>query len=726
LTAIKLWLLTTEYPPQSGGGISTYCRHTAKMLADAGVEVTVFIPHENSKPVTILQEEDKIRLVYFRQHGNDHDSFLGRQAALSYQFSVVLKEFQDREGTPDYIESQEYGGIAYYPLQRRLLEEGYLPDTVFYVTAHAPGFLYLDYNQAPSYRLPEYWTGEMEKSVLRSADFILSPSKYLLDQLNDYVEISPNTSAVVRNPFLPDQRQSEFTPGDIVFFGKLTPQKGGLEMLRYFSDMWDEGFSGTLRVIGGGEHFFYPKGMDVGEYIKKKFRGYAKRGLLTFEGHVSPRQLESRLSKAHLVVIPSVVDNLPYTVLEAMSLGKLVLASNQGGQAELIENGKNGFLFSHTNPQSFRIAMESIWQLSKSEILLIGESARQTIVERCNYTVIGAQKLSLIKSVKSEENIREFPFIRSRPRKLQIPENNNYKPGLLSVVIPYYNLGRYIQETIDAVLSSEYKSIEVLIVNDGSTDVESLNALKKIEDTYPVKVVHTKNQGVSAARNTGAAQASGEFLSFLDADDTVSITYYSKAIRVLKEYDNVSFVGCWAQYFGNDNRVWPAFNPEPPYLLVHNMINSSALVYKTPHFLVSGLNDPEMVYGMEDYESVINMVERGFRGVALPEILWRYRIRQDSMAQSFNVYTEQYLYRLISKKHAAFFSEYAELIVNILNANGPGMLYENPTNFGNRILGARPGSLFEKIVFTVARVAKRNAFLRKIAFNFYKFFLPRP
>lgn len=714
---MKLWVLTTEYPPQSGGGISTYCWHTAKMMAAEGIATTVFIPASQSESHLIKEQEKNIRLVYFRQDNNNQNRFLGWETALSYEFSKVLKEFQDREGEPDFVEAQEYGGIAYYPLQRRLLEENYLRKSVFFVTAHAPGFLYLEYNQAPAFQFPQYWIGEMERSVLRTADFVLSPSQYLLSELKSRVDLGSVTAHVLRNPFMAFDPAPGYVEGDLVFFGKLTPQKGGLEMLQYFQEMWDNGFKGAIRIIGSGEHFFYPKMMDMGDFVRKKFSKYIAEGLIIFEGHLAPARLEERISRAHAVIIPSTVDNLPYTVLEAMSLGKVVLVSEQGGHAELINHGINGFTFSHHSKGSFASAIKDIVNLTPEKIIEIGSKAHQTIVEECSYQSVFRKKLDLLKSLKPKRRSNEFPYIRTREFSPDVKRKNN--EGLLSVIIPFYNLSEYIEACVISILNSDYTDLEVIIINDGSTELNSSEILNSIGGKYAVKIHHQKNSGLCETRNTGARLASGEFLAFLDADDTVHPSYYTKAIRVLREFDNVNFVGCWAQYFGENDEIWPAFNPEPPYLLTHNMINSSAVVYKTSCFLAVKGNDPKMIYGMEDYETIINLVKNGFQGVVIPEILWNYRIRSGSMAQSFNRFSELYLYRLISKKHAGFFSEYAEELANLLNSNGSGIDFNNPTF-------ERPAASsvvqFHKEVSRNSRIIKfikQNRILRKLAKKIY-------
>lgn len=83
-----------------------------------------------------------------------------------------------------------------------------------------------------------------------------------------------------------------------------------------------------------------------------------------------------------------------------------------------------------------------------------------------------------------------------------------------SIIIPVYNVEKYIKKCLDSVLNQTYKDYEVIVVDDGTED----DSIKLIED-YPVKIVHQKNQGLSAARNHGAKIAKGEYIIFLDSDD---------------------------------------------------------------------------------------------------------------------------------------------------------------------------------------------------------------
>lgn len=103
----------------------------------------------------------------------------------------------------------------------------------------------------------------------------------------------------------------------------------------------------------------------------------------------------------------------------------------------------------------------------------------------------------------------------------------------LSVIVPVYNTAQYLEKCIGSILSNTYQNIEIICINDGSTD-ESETILNKLanEDSR-IKVVHTQNGGVSKARNLGLSIAQGELISFVDSDDWIEPDYYSS---LLAEY----------------------------------------------------------------------------------------------------------------------------------------------------------------------------------------------
>lgn len=712
---MKYWLLTTEYPPFYGGGIGTYCYHTALMMQALGCEVTVIISDDTVRDRK-EQIKEGIRIVRFNTDRDHLSDVLGHIARLSYAFADIVKTLVLEDGSPDVIESQDYLGIAYYLTQYKHLGYPFVKDTPILITLHSPAFIYLDYNRVPVYRFPDFWTCEMEKQAIRAADRLISPSLFLVREIQQYMDISPVPVQVLPNPYatdLPVVEKPPYIPGKIIYYGKLSPQKGSFELLEYFRALWDEGFPHTLQIVGGTDIVFHPEQLTMGQLLQLKYKDYETRGLLQFTGSISPDWIKDTLQYAHLVIVPSIVDNMPYVVLEAMSLGKIVLASIQGGQSEIIEDGRTGFLFDHNDPPSFARGLNRILSLSPEDIEQIGANASKKIHTQYSYPAIGPQKLGLLHEVVENPcPTRQFPFMHQEPLKLPVPREPQEK--LLSIVIPYYNMGDYIKECLASVFNTTWPHKEIIIIDDGSTDRNSLHLLDELASDRRLTIIRQKNQGLACTRNYGAEVASGTYLAFLDADDKVATTYYEKAIHILQQKDNVFFVGAWTQYFGDSRQLWPTFTPQPPYALVHNPLNSSSLVYKRAAFLAGGLNDKKVDYGLEDYDSVISMMRNGFNGVTIPEPLFFYRVRKDSMFRKATREKLLYSNRYIADKHKDYFTRYATQVIHLLNANGPGYQFDNPT------FGVHPTTVQDKdakLTRHLKTVVKKSPRLKKLALS---------
>ncbi|HTE27553.1 glycosyltransferase [Flavitalea sp.] len=721
---MKYWILTTEYPPLFGGGISTYCFEASRMHTNFGDEVTVFIPDDKVADYE-SRTSSGVRVISFNSNRSKLANHLGYVPRLSFEFAAILKQIIDIEGKPDYIEAQEYLAIAYYTLQFKLLKYPSFEGIPVILVLHSPAFLYLYYNREGVYEFPNYWTGELEISCIRAADLIIAPSQYIVDEIKKHISLDGLNVSVIRNPYQfesdnavqtskaesPDlPKPSVIRRGRIVFYGKLSPQKGVFEMFEYFKHLWDAGESYILHVVGGTEKVYYPEMKTMGQLIEDRYASYIRKGLVKFTGKVSPAVKDLVLSDAHVVLIPSLNDNLPYAAIEAMGLGKVILASVQGGQAELIADNVNGFLFDHEHQETFAEKLKLILSLEDKRLNEIGMEAARSIREQLAYKRIYQLKSALLFGLDKNRIRHQFPFT----RPLAIPDKSlpvKTAGGLLSVVIPYYNMGDFIDACIASVLEGSYTNTEIIIVDDGSTDYESKTALDKWRKHSRVIVETKSNAGLAHTRNYGASKAKGEYLAFLDADDTVAPEYYSKALKVLSEYENISFVGCWVQFFGTKSDIWPTWNPEPPYILLHNTMNSSALVYKRAAFLEAGTNDKKVDYGLEDYGSIISLLNAGYRGVVLPETLFNYRIRPDSMYRSLTRYKAMYSHQYLATTYPGLYRQYATDIFSLMNANGPSFAYDNPS-FGIRVTSTVIGN--SGMINNLKMFVKRNPALKKV------------
>lgn len=689
------------------------------MLEQQGHSVSVFVTDATVLSTSIVKEGN-IRIIRFNATATKSSDFLGHVTNISYEFAHIIKKFIEQEGKPDIIESQEYLGIAYYLLQFKYLGYEWCNDVPVLITMHSPSFLYMEYNHVSEYRYPNYWICEMERFCLQAADHIISPSQFMIDELSKRFSLNHSNISVVPNPYKFQEQQSTIDGGnEIIFFGKLTVQKGIFQLLYYFKQLWDDGFQRTLILIGGQDIVYHPEGLSMGAIVRKKYTSYIKKGLLKLEDRIEPSAIEKRLGKAEVIIIPSNNDNLPYVTAEMMSLGKIVLISEQGGHREVVENGINGFIFDHETAGSFQQQLTMILGLTKERKQDISNKAKKRITEYFGYQKIYESKKQIVDlSVRQKSAKKGFPYIRFNQNISKI--GNTLKGNKeLSVVIPFYNMGPYLDETILSIKHCSHKVHEIIIVNDGSTDEKSIEKLNTYKATTGVVVIDAVNGGVGAARNIGIKAASGEYVAVLDADDIVEPDYYSIAIKILSTYENVHFVGCWTRYFENSDKLWPTFSPEPPLILYHNLINSSALVFKKESLIRAGLYDTKMPFqGFEDYATVICMLEAGYCGVTIPEPLFKYRVRENSMIREISKNKKNLLVQYISNKFRRLYNHYGYELVNLYNTNGSGVQHDNPS---------LDYHLSDKIPFLgkhsqkVIKLIKRNRHTKKIAYKLYRF-----
>jgi len=162
---------------------------------------------------------------------------------------------------------------------------------------------------------------------------------------------------------------------------------------------------------------------------------------------------------------------------------------------------------------------------------------------------------------------------------------------LLSVIVPVYNAGEWVSETLDSLLGQTYQNLEVLCVDDGSSD-NSAEIIRKYQNRDSrIRLIEKENGGVSSARNLGIEEAKGEYIAFLDADDYVELSAYKTMIdRLEKEQSDITFcrfVRFWPngkiQYTVEENLPKLAENPQDiKYFLLSTQGRTEENVLYTP------------------------------------------------------------------------------------------------------------------------------------------------
>lgn len=153
---------------------------------------------------------------------------------------------------------------------------------------------------------------------------------------------------------------------------------------------------------------------------------------------------------------------------------------------------------------------------------------------------------------------------------------------MFTVVIPLYNKEEYILETIESVLAQDFKSFELIIVNDGSTD-KSLERVNSISD-YRVKVINQKNSGVGAARNKGMSNANYNWIALLDGDDIWRPNHLSELKKIIESFPSSGLVSTQHLRFSHEEELCSKSHIQKPEI---RSINYFAEAAKTPSIIWS-------------------------------------------------------------------------------------------------------------------------------------------
>jgi glycosyltransferase involved in cell wall biosynthesis len=225
-----------------------------------------------------------------------------------------------------------------------------------------------------------------------------------------------------------------------------------------------------------------------------------------------------------------------------------------------------------------------------------------------------------------------------------------FKTGLVSVVIPCYNQGRYLCEAIRGVLCQTYRDFEIIVVDDGSTD-----NTREVAAQNPVRYVVQRNQGLSAARNRGILEANGEYFVFLDADDRLLPDGIRAGVHALDERPECAFAyGDYREIDADGNVLFESsrsLRPATDYqtLLKSNCIEMHAtVIYRRNAFEEAGTFDP-CLKACEDYDMYLRIARR-MPICHFDALVAEYRIHQGNMSRDSGLMLRTVLQVLHSQK----------------------------------------------------------------------------
>ena len=262
---------------------------------------------------------------------------------------------------------------------------------------------------------------------------------------------------------------------------------------------------------------------------------------------------------------------------------------------------------------------------------------------------------------------------------------------LVSFIIPYYNAGTTIQETIDSIYEQSYTNYDIWLINDGSTDSFSIEKLKDFEGNEKIHILHQQNAGPSVARNSAIKLSDAEFILPIDADDKILKNTIINSMKIFEGNSKIGIVYGNFEFFGEVSVIknQPLFCMSEQ--LMYNQVAVSCLIRKKV-FDEIGLYDENLsVLGLEDWEFWIRVGSSSWEFEKINEL--HFLIRYSNSSRTFQVANgnlnliKEYV---VKKHHHTYLKWYTTLFYD------KKMLLESPDyRIGSLILS--PYRFFKKI-----------------------------
>ena len=405
---MRIGFITYEFPPDiAQGGIATYVQQASLILQNRGHEVEVFCgSHER----TVIEKVNGI--LIHRLQTVDPASF-SRDIVDIFSMRHLEQSF-------DIIESPEIHANA-------LLIKEKFPNLPLVVKLHMPLYLQM---QLINFYIPwwiklRFFFGALRRGRIKFygqynfkkdvdyqltsiADGIVSPSTSLKHITIRNWRIKERSITVIPYPFKPSQKLFDVSlenhsQNTISFIGKLNVQKGVINLIKVIKKVSKRHPNVMFRLVGNDSNVPLAN-IKMSVFIKEKLKGFEKNYIIT--GGLSYDEVMSEIENTSICIFPSIWENFPLVCLEAMSAGRAIIGSKQGGMKEMLSEGA-GILI---DPLDIHEMTDAVLQLLNNQQLRqeLGATARQKLLSNYNSDIIGEKmEQHFIKVISKKMNIDE-------------------------------------------------------------------------------------------------------------------------------------------------------------------------------------------------------------------------------------------------------------------------------------------------------------------------------
>lgn len=345
---------------------------------------------------------------------------------------------------------------------------------------------------------------------------------------------------------------------------------------------------------------------------------YSKDSRIKFVGTVYDKELIMKIREnAFAYFHGHEVGGTNPSLLEALSSTKLNLLLDVGFNREVAEDGA---LYWNKENGNLAKLINKAEKMNKKDIEILSTKAKQRIKDAYSWKYISDEYEKLFTSKIDDKD-------------------------LISIIVPVYNVEKYLSECLDSLLNQTYQNIEIVLIDDGSTDNSGIICDEYKKKDKRIRVFHKKNGGLSDARNYGLSNINGEYLTFVDSDDIISSNYIETLFICCKKTDS-DIVVCRFKRFKDKEELKNVLQSDN-YLCVNSSdyylktlyqndhtiysVSSCAKLYKKKIFKVIRFKKGKL---NEDF-CIINDILNGAKKVSLVDSeMYYYRISENSITNS--------------------------------------------------------------------------------------------
>ncbi len=607
--------------PVKNGGIGTHCYFLAKHLAKEGHDVTLLFTYPVEKSVQVacqkIYEQINVQLIFLCEKiKNTHNLRASHEQKYSYAAYTYLREQQF-----DQIHFQDWLAHGFHCIQaKRTLGE--FSKTLFTVTAHG--------STEWAHEGMECWNENFlegsklayaERYCVTFCDILISPSAYMLTWLQEKNIPIPEDTRLIPYCYYPESSATDYAyipkSGVIAFFGRLETRKG-LEIFCSALNLLSKQDKERIQTI----YFLGKNGKSKEDFAQDYIKKHVDFPHVEIHTNLdSFSALKFLQEQKALIFTPSLMDNLPYAVLECACLGMPIFASNVGGIPEILPKSQ---LFEPT----------------------------ATAIQSCLSTYLENGLPAYTAPLYTMQKAKEGWELLTQEQSV-LPEPSKDRP-LVSVCMAHYNHGKYLEQALDALAAQDYDPFEVIVYDDGSTDKFSLDVFEKCTQKYDERFqfLRKHNEGLGATRNACVAKAQGSLLVFCDADNVSMphmLSYFVKAIN----QGTLDIATCHNHQFPENIQdtaelfsiVHTTFmGADVVTGLMENVFGDANFMVKTSVFhALNGFTTTKD--GYEDWEFLARATLSGYVLDVIPQPIFWYRVTKDGMSQTISKYRSLQLVR---------------------------------------------------------------------------------